>query len=311
MSCIANKYDFSLFFEAVNSNPNGDPDAGNMPRIDPEACFGIVTDVCLKSKIRNYVSLAKDGEPGYAIYVQNTRTLNQADLDAAAAKGIVGPDVTTKTFGDALKKALKEKADVQQLLKEAACAMYFDVRAFGAVMTSYSAAGAAQIRGPVQIGFARSVDAVAPQEFAISRQAVATEKEVESRNNAGAGTLGRKYVVPYGLYRADGSIDAAVAEKYSRLLGGGFSEADLALFWEAMENMFEHDRSACRSGMSVRKLVIFRHGSKMGNCQSHKLLDRVSVVRKPGVAVARSFSDYEFSVDTAGLPAGVTCEIRD
>lgn len=311
MSAIKNKYDFLLYFDVTNGNINGDPDAGNMPRLDAETGLGLATDVCIKRKIRNYASLAKDGEAGYALYVTPEHTLNVADLDALVAAGVVPNDTTLKNL-DSVLKGLKKSGnvnDVAQLAREAACSMYFDVRTFGAVMTGFTSVGASQIRGPVQISFGRTVEPVVVQEVAITRQAFTTEAERENKD--GTGTMGRKYVIPYGLFVVKGHVSAALAQKYDRMTGAGFSEEDLALLWQSLMGMFEHDYSSNRGDVVAQRLVIFKHESKMGNARVHKLFDRVHVQRKPGVAVARSFADYDFEVDTSNMPVGVTCEVLD
>lgn len=318
MSAIQSKYEFSLLFDVENGNPNGDPDSGNMPRVDVETETGLITDVCLKRKVRDYVAIAREGVPGYALYISSGRSLNRADMEALKKRGVL-PESTPLNDLDKALKELKGKGftladgrqvgqdDIPQLVKEAACATYFDVRAFGAVMTSYQKVGAAQIRGPIQMGFARSIDPIVTQEIAITRCVYTTEKEQEEK--AGSGTMGRKYIVPYGLYRADGYVSAALAEKYSKLTGAGLSDDDLELFWEALMGMFEFDRSAARGNMASRKLVIFRHAGKMGNAPAHKLFDLVKVEKKPGVTSPRSYDDYEVTVGEA--PEGVDIEIRE
>lgn len=310
MAIITKKYDFTLLFDATNSNPNGDPDTMNMPRIDAETGIGLVSDVCLKRKIRNYVSMVKENDPGYAMYVSGEHYLNKADMDALVERGIVPEDTPLKELkSNVLKEYKKNNPDAVQLVQEAACAFYFDVRTFGAVMTSYSDMGASQIRGPVQLGFSKSIDPIAIQEISITRCAHASEKDFLDK--PGTGTMGNKFIVPYGLYRVDGHISAALAEKYSRLTGAGFNEEDLSLLWEALMNMFEHDRSAARANMESRKLIIFEHRSKMGNYPAHKLFDRVHVFLKEGISAPRSYEDYEVAVDMDDMPDGVTCEMRE
>ncbi len=289
MSAIANRYEFVYLFDVTNGNPNGDPDAGNLPRLDPETNQGLVTDVCLKRKIRNYVALEKSGadgkpEPGHVIYMQEKSVLNNQHKQAYAALGIE-PEA---------KKLPKDEAKAHELTRWM-CANFFDVRAFGAVMTTEVNAG--QVRGPIQLAFATSIDPVIPLEVSITRMAVTNEKDLEKER-----TMGRKHIIPYGLYRAHGFISAKLAERT------GFSEDDLQLLWRALSNMFEYDRSAARGEMAARKLIVFKHDHPMGNAPAHKLFELVKVVRTAGEAdtPARSFADYQVSIDRAGLPAGVT-----
>lgn len=291
MSAIANRYEFVYLFDVTNGNPNGDPDAGNMPRLDPETNQGLVTDVCLKRKIRNYVALEKsdaEGKPeqGYVIYMQEKSVLNNQHKQAYAALGIE-PEP---------KKLPKNEAKAHELTRWM-CANFFDVRAFGAVMTTEVNAG--QVRGPIQLAFATSIDPVIPLEVSITRMAVTNEKDLEKER-----TMGRKHIIPYGLYRAHGFISAKLAERT------GFSEGDLELLWRALINMFEHDRSAARGEMAARKLIVFKHDHPIGNAPAHKLFDLVKVQRVEGEAdtPARSFADYEVSIDRDGLPTGVTIE---
>lgn len=278
---LTRRIDFSLFFEVTNGNPNGDPDAGNMPRIDPETGHGIVTDVALKRKVRNYVELTRAGEEGFNIYVTEGGVLNEQHRKAYRA---IRP-------ADADSKELKPKdtAEAAELTRWM-CANFFDIRTFGAVMTTKVNAG--QVRGPIQFTFARSLDPIFAQEVTITRQAVTQEGAEKDRE------MGRKHVVPYALYRMDGFISAYLAAKT------GFSEHDLSVLWEALLNLFEHDRSASRGQMAVRKLVAFEHSSALGQAPAHELLERVKVEKKTD-APARSFSDYTFSIDRDGLPDGV------
>lgn len=292
--CIKNRYDFVVLFDVENGNPNGDPDAGNMPRVDPETNCGLVTDVCLKRKIRNYVETVKEGDPRYGIYIKESEPLNRSDRRALAENGY--PDIRD----DDLKKLKKADKDVDAKLLAYMCEHYFDIRTFGAVMTTFVKASLScgQVRGPVQLGFARSVDPVLPQEVTITRVAITTEKDAEKKDTE----MGRKYIVPYGLYRAEGYVSANLARKTT-----GFSEDDLALLWEAILNMFEHDHSAARGKMAVRELVVFRHDSELGCAPAHKLLELVRAEHKEGVTSPRSYADYTVTVDDANLPAGVTC----
>jgi CRISPR-associated protein Csd2 len=305
---IANRYDFVFFFDVTNGNPNGDPDAGNLPRVDPETNCGLVSDVCLKRKVRNYVTLAKDNVPGDEIYISERAILNLQNKKAWKA---VLPDVSKD---EEMKKLPKDEAKARELTAWM-CANFFDVRTFGAVMSTGVNCG--QVRGPVQFTFARSVEPIMPLEISITRMAATTEKDAEEKGDIR--TMGRKHIVPYGLYRAHGFISAPLAQGSK---GTGFSEDDLALLWEALGNMFDHDRSAARGEMSKRRLVVFKHENRMGNAPAHTLFDRVTAHRVYGGETlpvgdqrthnyppARAFSDYAVKVDSAGLPAGV--EILD
>lgn len=284
MSAIANRYEFVYLFDVTNGNPNGDPDAGNLPRLDPETNQGLVTDVALKRKIRNYAALEKEGEPGYTIYMQEKSVLNNQHKQAYAALGIEHE----------AKKLPKDEAKARELTAWM-CKNFFDVRTFGAVMTTEVNAG--QVRGPVQIAFASSIEPVVPLEISITRVAVTNEKDLEKER-----TMGRKHIVPYGLYRVHGFISAKLAERT------GFSEDDLALLWRALGNLFEHDRSAARGEMAARKLLVFKHDHPMGNAPAHLLFEKVKVERADGKVdtPARNFADYHVSIDRESLPAGVT-----
>lgn len=292
---IKNRYEFVVLFDVENGNPNGDPDAGNMPRVDPETGYGLVTDVCLKRKIRNYVEMAKEGEKGYRIYIKDGVPLNSSDKEACA---YVGADP------DKLKEAKKKDEHLDEKIRDFMCSNFYDIRTFGAVMTTFVKASlnCGQVRGPVQLGFARSVDPIMPQEVTITRVAITTEEDAAKKGTE----MGRKFIVPYGLYRAEGFVSANLARKTT-----GFDEDDLALLWKAILNMFENDRSAARGMMAVRKLVIFKHDSELGEAPAWKLFKLVDVQRKPEIAAPRSFEDYQFSVDTDHLPQGVTCQIME
>lgn len=287
---IKNRYDFVILFDVENGNPNGDPDAGNMPRVDPETGYGLVTDVCLKRKIRNYVETLKEDAEGYRIYIKDGVPLNRSDKVAMAALGI----------DDDLKAAKKSDPDIDRRLRDYMCKNYFDIRTFGAVMTTFvkGALNCGQVRGPVQIGFARSVDPIVPQEVTITRVAITTEADAENK----ATEMGRKHIVPYALYRAEGFVSANLARKTT-----GFSEDDLKLLWQAILNMFENDRSAARGKMAVRELIVFKHDSELGNAPSYKLFDAVTVSKNDGVDVPRCYRDYTVTVDEH-IPEGVTCE---
>ena len=262
MSAIANRYEFVYLFDVTNGNPNGDPDAGNLPRLDPETNQGLVTDVCLKRKIRNYVTLEQEGAPGYAIYMQEKSVLNNQHKRAYEALGIEHE----------AKKLPKEEAKAREV-------------------------NAGQVRGPIQMAFATSIDPVLPLEVSITRMAVTNEKDLEKER-----TMGRKHIIPYGLYRAHGFISAKLAERT------GFSEEDLGLLWRALINMFEHDRSAARGEMAARKLIVFKHEHPMGNAPAHVLFESVQVERAEGEAgtPARSFKDYQVRVNAEVLPQGVS-----
>jgi CRISPR-associated protein Csd2 len=285
MSAIANRYEFVYLFDVTNGNPNGDPDAGNMPRLDPETNQGLVTDVAIKRKIRNYTALEKEGEPGYTIYMQERSILNNQHELAYSALGLVPAE----------KKLPKDEAKARELTAWM-CKNFFDVRTFGAVMTTKVNTG--QVRGPVQLAFASSIDPVVPMEVAITRVAVTSKEDAEKKDRE----MGRKYILPYGLYRVHGFISAKLAERT------GFSEDDLALLWRALTNLFEHDRSAARGEMAARKLIVFKHDHPMGNAPAHHLFEKIKVERVDGQidTPARSFADYRVDIDQESMPAGVT-----
>lgn len=281
MDTIKNRYEFVMFFDVENGNPNGDPDAGNMPRVDPETSLGIVTDVCLKRKIRNFVDIAKAGEEGYKILINPDCSLNTKFTDAYKALNIA--------TGKKTKKTNEDTARAMNFM----CENYFDVRTFGAVMsTGDDPIGI--VRGPVQLNFAHSLDPVSAQEVTITRQARTTEERTET----GDTEIGKKNIIPYGLYRAEGYVSAMLAQKT------GFSDDDLELLWKAIINMFEHDRSAARGKMCLRKLFIFKHSDALGNCPAHILLESVKAVKKENIDCPRNFDDYTITVD-GDLPDGV------
>lgn len=286
MAPIQNRYDFVYLFDIRNGNPNGDPDNGNMPRIDNDTQKGLVTDVALKRKIRNYVDLTRGGEPPHAIYMREKAVLNQIHGEAYKALGLK-PDA----------KKLPKDADKARALTRWMCANFYDVRAFGAVMTTEVNAG--QVRGPVQLSFSESVDPILPQEITITRSSVTNERDAEKER-----TMGRKYIVPYGLYRCHGFVSPSLARDETK--GTGFDQGDLDLLFEALCNMFEHDRSAARVEMNPQDLIVFRHENPLGNALAQKLFRRVKVELKPQVKVPRGFDDYEVTVDEADLPAGVS-----
>ncbi|MDR1062533.1 MAG: type I-C CRISPR-associated protein Cas7/Csd2 [Azoarcus sp.] len=281
MTALMHRYEFVYLFDVVNGNPNGDPDAGNLPRLDPETNHGLVTDVSLKRKVRNYVALAKEGEPGYTIYMQEKSVLNRQHEQAYAALGITPES----------KKLPKDEAKARELTAWM-CRNFFDVRTFGAVMTTEINAG--QVRGPVQLAFSSSIDPVIPLEVTITRVAVTNEKDLEKER-----TMGRKHIIPYGLFRTHGFISANLAERT------GFSEEDLQLFWEALINMFEHDRSAARGEMAARKLIVFEHENIMGNAPAHVLFAAVKIKPSTNVGAARNFTDYRLEIDHTAIPEGV------
>ncbi len=308
MEPIKNRYEFVIFFDVENGNPNGDPDAGNMPRTDPETYHGLVTDVCLKRKIRNYVEMVKEGEPGYRIYVKDGVPLNRSDAEAGESYGITDTllAIQKESSKDKAKKmgiALKNSdPDIDVKLRDFMCQNFYDIRTFGAVMTTFvkGALNCGQVRGPVQLGFARSVDPVVPQEVTITRVAITTEADAEKKGTE----MGRKYIIPYGLYRAEGYVSANLARKTT-----GFSEDDLNLLWTAIINMFENDHSAARGKMAVRQLIVFKHDSELGNAPSHKLFDLVHAQHNEDVVTPRAYTDYTISIDKNSLPDGVTCTV--
>lgn len=284
---IKNRYEFVILFEVENGNPNGDPDAGNMPRIDAETGYGIVTDVCLKRKIRNYVEVVKGGNKGYKIYIKDGVPLNTSDRLAYEYLGIKEGETQ------------KNKVDLDEQIRDFMCINFFDIRTFGAVMTTFVKAklNCGQVRGPVQIGFARSVDPIVQQEVTITRVAITTEEDFKKKDNE----MGRKHIVPYALYRVEGYISANLANVT------GFSEDDLKLLWEAIINMFEHDHSAARGKMNVRELIVFKHESKFGNTQAYKLFDAVTINRIDETKPARKYSDYMVIVNHDKIPKEVEC----
>ena len=298
---IQNRYDFVFFCDVKNGNPNGDPDAGNLPRIDPDTSQGIISDVCIKRKIRNYVDLIKgeaiddpdvnEGELGYKIYVQEDAILNERNRKAYIHCKLT-PIEGKGGKGGKLPKDKKERLDVIKFM----CDNFYDIRAFGAVMTTGVNCG--QVRGPVQLCFGESIDPVIPLEMSITRMAATSEQEDKENK-----TMGRKQYVPYGLYRIEGFVSASLAEK------SGFCQADLDLLWEALMNMFENDRSAARGLMTSRELIVFKHESKFGNAPAHRLFDLVHVDKVDSKnQVAREFGDYTITIDEGKLPQGV--EIR-
>jgi CRISPR-associated protein Csd2 len=357
---IKNRYDFVLLFDVKDGNPNGDPDAGNLPRLDPETGEGLVTDVCLKRKVRNFVQLTKASVPGYDIYVKEKAVLGRAHTEAFHRLGIqlgeqsrapIPPELAdgfaeldlpeglsleeddgafslvveadtdkkvvrewlkeskpTKPLKDFLTKTLREAKSRKPSAEETdrgraeMCAAYYDIRTFGAVMALKSAPNCGQVRGPVQLSFARSIGQVVPLEHSITRMAVATEAEAEKQSGDNR-TMGRKFTIPYGLYRCHGFVSAALAQPPH---GTGFSEDDLNLFWDAMKRMFWNDNSSARVGMATRRLVVFKHESMYGNAPAHELFSMLTV--KPNKKTPRDYTDFDVVLDKKGLPSGVTVE---
>ena len=274
MTAIANRYEFVLLFDVENGNPNGDPDAGNLPRIDPETGMGLVTDVCLKRKVRNFVQMTQDSQT-HDIFIREKGILNNLIDEAHEQESVKN----------------KEKSEKTEAARQYMCSRYYDIRTFGAVMTTGKNAG--QVRGPVQLTFSRSVDPIITLEHSITRMAVTNEKDAsETGDNR---TMGRKFIVPYGLYRCCGFVSAHFAKQT------GFSDKDLELFWQALINMFEHDHSAARGQMNARGLYVFEHSDNLGDVPADALFKRIEVSKKEGVDAARSFDDYIVSVNEQGL----------
>lgn len=288
---IKNRYDFVLLFDVENGNPNGDPDNGNAPRVDLDTGHGIVTDVCLKRKIRNYVETVKEDVDGFQIYIKEGIPLNKSDKTA-----LTELNIEEKKIAD----MKKEDSALDGKIRDFMCRKFFDIRTFGAVMTTFVKASlnCGQVRGPVQLSFAKSVDPIVPQSLTITRVAITTEKDAEGKKTE----MGRKEIVPYGLYKVEGYISANLARKTT-----GFSEEDLELLWEAFMNMFEIDHSAARGKMASRELILFKHDSELGNAPAHKLFDLVHIERTDHNLQARSYTDYQISVNEEKLPEGVTC----
>lgn len=291
MTALANRIEFVLLFDVTNGNPNGDPDMGNMPRVDPETRLGLVTDVCLKRKLRNYIEAVKANQTGYEIYVRERAVLNNQHKRAYTAL-----EITSES------RRLPKKDEEARAVTKWMCDTFFDIRTFGAVMSTEVNAG--QVRGPVQLAFARSIDPVQPLNVTITRMAVATERE-EREQHGDNRTMGDKWIVPYGLYRAHGFVSSHLAQRT------GFSEEDFTLLCQGLADMFEHDHSASRGEMACRGLYIFRHENSLGNAPAHRLFELIKVEKKKTIAKdqpARVFADYDVIVDREGLPAGVTLE---
>lgn len=294
---ISNRYDFSLFYEVENGNPNGDPDAGNMPRMDIETGNGLVTDVCIKRKIRNYVQMKDSDQSPNRIYIQDREPLNRLDLEAMQANNI-DTSLSDKQMAEQVKKMKKTDPQLDVLVRDYMCSNFFDIRTFGAVMTTFvkNNLSCGQVRGPVQLGFSRSLDPILPQEITITRVAITTEERAEDHQTE----MGNKFIVPYAVYRLDGYISASLAQHVT-----GFSEEDVQLLWEAMMNMFEFDRSAARGNMETRKLYVFKHSSVLGDAPSYKLFDAIDVRKRDGITVPRHFNDYEFTFNREDIPDSV------
>lgn len=294
---IQKRYDFVIFFDVKDGNPNGDPDAGNLPRVDAETGHGLITDVCLKRKVRNYVGLKMEEKPPYGIFIKEKAILNNV-IEQAYISLNIDLNAPPSDPGDGVKRKKTGQGQGKEVdrAKQFMCQNFYDIRTFGAVLSTGANAG--QVRGPVQLTFARSVDPIVSLEHSITRMAVATEAEAEKQGGDNR-TMGRKFTVPYGLYRAHGFISAPLANQT------GFSDVDLDLLWEALVNMFEHDRSAARGLMGTRKLIIFEHSSKMGDVSVQKLFDTVSVKRIDEGKPARDFSDYSISINKAKIPSSV------
>ena len=286
---IKNRYELVILFDVENGNPNGDPDAGNLPRIDPESGYGIVTDVCIKRKIRNYVETVKEDSEGYKIYIKEEVPLNRSDSTAYDYLG---------TDDKGIKDLKKKDPEVDRKIRDFMCRNFFDIRTFGAVMTTFvkAALNCGQVRGPVQLGFSRSIDPIVSQEVTITRVAITTEKDAESKSTE----MGRKNIVPYALYRTEGYISANLARKVT-----GFSEEDLELLWEAIINMFEIDHSAARGKMAVRELIVFKHSKELGDCPAYKLFDAVEVRKHDDVDYPRKYGDYTISIHEEQIPETV------
>ena len=282
---IKNRYEFTVLFEVENGNPNGDPDAGNMPRIDAETGYGIVTDVCIKRKIRNYIQMRKEDSTNYRIYIKENAPLALSDKEAYEHVKIDEKD------------AQKNKGIIDDAIRDFMCTNFYDIRTFGAVMTTFVKArlNCGQVRGPVQLGFARSIDPIIQQEVTITRVAITTEEDAKKKETE----MGRKHIIPYALYRLDGFVSANLARKTT-----GFSEEDLELLWEAIINMFECDHSAARGKMSVRGMYVFKHESEIGNCPAYKLFETISIKKKENKP-ARCFSDYEIVINYDSIPKEV------
>ncbi|RMF16840.1 MAG: type I-C CRISPR-associated protein Cas7/Csd2 [Candidatus Dadabacteria bacterium] len=285
-----NRFDFVYIFDVKDANPNGDPDAGNLPRIDPETGHGLVTDVCLKRKVRNYVTMSQNNQPGQRIYFAERAVLNRLHAEAWENH----PDEDVRSVPADKRNKLPKEVQKAQQLTDYMCQQFWDIRTFGAVMSTEVNCG--QVRGPVQVSFARSVEPIVALEHAITRSSVTNERDLEKER-----TMGRKFTVPYAVYIAHGTVSGALAQQT------GFSDDDAELLWEALERAFDLDASAARpaGSMAARRLIVFEHDHPLGSAPAHKLFDRVKVHRRPDVAVPREFGDYEVTVTREGMPQGV------
>lgn len=292
---IQNRYDFTLLYDVENGNPNGDPDAGNMPRVDVETGLGLVTDVCLKRKVRNYVQMVKGDAAPYRIYIQSGEPLNHRDNEALEAQNI---DPADNKLAQTIKSLKKDNPGLDRAIRDYMCSTFFDIRTFGAVMTTFvkNNLSCGQVRGPVQLGFSRSIDPIQPQTVTITRVAITTEEDSEKKNNE----MGNKSIVPYGLYRVDGYVSASLAQHVT-----GFSDDDVNLLWEALLNMFEFDRSAARGNMATRKLYVFKHSNALGDAPSHKLFESIDVHKREDVTVPRHFTDYDITLKRDQIPSSI------
>lgn len=293
---IKNRYDFILLFDVTDGNPNGDPDAGNLPRVDAETGMGLVTDVCLKRKVRNFVQIVKNAQKPFDIFIKEKGVLNK-EIESAYSELSIDLTKDPVDLSDGKKRNKEGQAQGKEVEKgrKYMCQNYYDIRTFGAVLSTGANAG--QVRGPIQLTFGRSIDPVVALEHSITRMAVATEAEAEKQSGDNR-TMGRKFTIPYGLYQTHGFISAHLAEQT------GFNEDDLQLFWDALKNMFDHDHSAARGMMSARKLIVFKHSTALGNAPTHQLFDLVTVKRKDDSKPSRSFSDYTVSIDKS-VPTGI------
>lgn len=293
MTDLKKRYEFAVVFDVKDGNPNGDPDAGNLPRIDPESLHGIVTDVCLKRKIRNFIHMTKAQETGFDIFVKEHSILNCMIDDGYKAAGL-NPEKAKDKESKAKKDRSPERRKEILTARERMCKDYYDIRTFGAVLSTGANAG--QVRGPVQMTFARSIDPIFTQEHTLTRVAVTSEKDAKTKLTE----MGRKNTIPYGLYVTHGFVSAHLAAQT------GFSTEDLELLWDALKIMFEHDRSAARGLMSTRKLIVFEHDSALGNAPAHTLFDRLTIQRKDDSKPPRAYADYTVDIHRNELPSGIT-----
>lgn len=289
---IENRYEFVLLFDVKDGNPNGDPDAGNLPRVDPETGHGLITDVCLKRKVRNFVQTVKQSATEFRLFVRERSILNEDIKESYVACGL-DPEKAIQNDKDKTKRNTPERRKQKDAVREFMCKNFYDIRAFGAVLSTGANAG--QVRGPLQMTFARSIDPVICSEHSITRLAVTSEDDAKQKETE----MGRKFTIPYGLYRENGFVNPFFADQT------GFSSKDLDLFWQSLKQMFDLDRSATRGLMGTQKLIVFKHASKLGNASASALFDAVKVTKKADVVYPRSFADYEVTIDKASIPTGV------